>query len=95
LKSADSCKVELTDAEAVLLPAGLNQRYFTTLPAIKLLPAIVNVRLVESAGTDVKDNELIAGPDVKGDEPVAGCTVTAIDSSPEQSVLVDDWQTFT
>jgi hypothetical protein len=84
LKGADSCEAELTDANAVLLPTGLSQRYFTTLPAAKLLPEIVNVRFVESAGTDVKDNELIAG-----------VAVTAIDNSLEQSVLVDDWQTFT
>jgi len=61
LNDADSCEVELTDAEAALLPTGLSQRYFTTLPAAKLLPEIVNVRFIEFAGTDVKDNEAITG----------------------------------
>jgi len=84
LNDADSCEAELTDADAVLLPTGLSQRDFTTLPAAKLLPEMVSVRLVESAGTDVKDNALITG-----------VAVTAIDSSFEQVVLVDDWQTFT
>jgi hypothetical protein len=50
---------------------------------------MVSVLGVESAGTDVKDNELMDGV-VGGGGGGGGVTVTAIASSPEHAVLVDD-----
>ncbi len=51
---------------------------------------MVNVRLPDFAGTDVRDSEFSDGVSM-----LVGAAVTVIDRSPEQAVLVDDWQTFT
>ena len=71
LKVVVICAGEFTVADAVVPPGGLPHRYITTLPAAKLLPLMVNDLVVESAGTDVIDKELIAG----GGTATVGCGV--------------------